>query len=110
MRRKKTLCRYPPIRGLLAENCRQMRPNLASGVALALLGTVLAKETCDPFESFALQPATKGGHARPTATPAHVCNTLTPVYLTPEDTLEERDRTHARRTPRAEDRKGRRRV
>ena len=70
-----------PLRGLLAENCRQMRPNLASGVALALLGTVLAKETCDPFESFALQPATKGGHARPTATPAHVCNTLTPALL-----------------------------
>ena len=39
-------------------------------VALALLGTVLAKETCDPFESFALHPATKGGHARPTAIPA----------------------------------------
>ena len=29
-------------------------------VALALLGAVLAKETCDPFESFALHPATKG--------------------------------------------------
>lgn len=42
----------------------------ANVVALALLGTVLAKETCDPFESFALHPATKGGHARPTAIPA----------------------------------------
>jgi len=42
----------------------------AKVVALALLGTVLAKETCDPFESFALHPATKGGHARPTAIPA----------------------------------------
>ena len=45
-------------------------PKMASIVALALLGTVLAKETCDPFESFALQPATKGGRARPTATPS----------------------------------------
>ena len=50
--------------------CYMFAATVPMMVALALLGTVLAKETCDPFESFALHPATKGGHARPTAIPA----------------------------------------